>query len=527
MSDEAPATIFEAEDLSVLSPGAGRTLLSNLSLQMKAGEILTVLGRKDSGRETLRDVLAQLLPSDAVISGKLLLGERINGKLPRFAYLASPSLPALSPHAPAAGQLVRVLARRTRLTRAGAEADLALALGRLSGAPSFERLQTRPSALSKRERALAYFALALAQTPDAVLADDVVAGLDPPEAEDLLALLLKERERYGFALIYFTGEPQIPLRLGGRVAVLRDGNLVEEGPVERLSSPRAHAFTQALFQAVPRLGSSETPRASPRSEPLLQVRSLVFDKPKDRNARMPEGLTFDLRRGASMALVGEHGSGRRDIVRAVLGLIPLYHGRIIFESVDLGILSPEMRAMLRRRVAFITGDENALDPRLTVYETVSEPVRAHFDLGDEENRRAAETVLKRVGLGDMPPRKRIVELSVLDQRRLQIARALAGGPHLVVLHEPLAGLDALGQALVLDLLKEFRRQEGAATIVITANFAVAEALAEEIFIVRNREIIERGPVTELLRVPKEAYTAALIAAVSPQTASLSPGTTEG
>ncbi len=527
MNDATPATVFEAQDLSVRSSRAGRTLLANLSLQMKAGEILTVLGRDGSGRETLRDVLMQSLPADAVITGRLLLGERINGKQPRFACLASATLPALSPHAPAGEQLVRVLAHRTRLVRAAAEADFAIALERLPGAPKFDRLRARPSALSLRERALAYLALALAQSPDAVLADDAAAGLDPTEAEEVLGLLLKEQTRHGFALMYFTGDPQIPLRLGGRVAVLRDGTLVEEGPIEQLAGQNAHAYTQALFESVPRLGRAEAPRASPRSEPLLQVRSLVFDKPIERHARPPEGITFDLRRGASMALVGERGSGRRDIVQAVLGLSPHYHGRIIFDSVDLGVLSPEMCARLRRRVAFITGDDHALDPRMTVYETVTEPVRAHINLGEEENRRTAETVLKRVGLGDMAPRKRVGELNVLDSRRLQIARALAGGPHLVVLYEPLAGLDATGQALVLDLLKDFRRRDGAATIVITANFAVAEALAEEILVVRGREIIERGFVTELLRAPQETYTAALIAAVSPQAGGLPPAIPQG
>jgi ABC-type glutathione transport system ATPase component len=527
MNSETPATIFELENLSVVSSRPERTFLSDLSLQMKAGEILTVLGRDQSGRETLRDVLEKFLPPGAVMTGRLLLGEHADGKLPRFAYLPNAIFPALSPRAPMGEQLVRVLSQRTRLVRAAAAADFAHALERLPGAPKFDRLQSRSQEIAPRERVLAYLALALAQNPDAVLADDVVAGLDPTEAEEILRHLLEAQARHGFALVYFTSDPRIPLRLGGRIAVLRDGALVEEGPVAQLASSQAHSYTQALFESVPRLGFSEAPRASPRSEPLLQVRSLVYDKPKDRHARPPEGVTFDLRRGASMALVGERGSGRRDIIRAVLGLSPHYFGRIIFDAVDLGVLSSDMRARLRRRVAFITGDNQALDPRMTVYETVTEPVRMHINLGEEENRRVAESVLKRVGLGDITLRSRVRELNILDRRRLQIARALAGSPHLVVLYEPLAGLDAPGQALVLDLLKDFRRRDGVASITVTANFAVAEALAEEILVVKGREIIERGFVTELLRAPQQTYTAALIAAVSPQTGGLPPRTSQG
>ena len=526
MNEALPATVFELDNFSVMLDG--RLLLADLTLNAKTGEILTVLGRHGSGRETLRDVLAKMLPREAEISGTLTRGERINGKLPRFAYLANASLTALAPHARAEGQLARVLARAEHLTNAEAETDLRVALERLPGAPSPERLQLRPNALSPRERVFSFLALALAQRPDAVLADDVTTGLDPTEADEFLNLLLQEHSRQGFALIYFTGDPHVPARLGGRVAVLREGRLVEEGPAERLASPRAHAYTQSLFRAVPRLGrAGEAARVSPRSEPLLQVRSLVFDRPDKRIVAAPEGITFDLRRGASLALIGKRGSGRRSIVRAVLGLSRRWQGRIIFDAVDMGILSPEMRARLRQRVAFITGDDGVLDPRMTVYETVIEPMRAHIHMGKAENLLTAEAMLKRVGLGDMPRKRRIAALSILDRRRVQIARALAGGPHLVVLYEPLIGLDAPGQALVLDLLKDFRQREGAAFMVVTANFAVAEALAEDALVIREREIIERGSVAEILRAPKEPHTAALIAAVSPAEQTLPPDTPQG
>ncbi len=164
---------------------------------------------------------------------------------------------------------------------------------------------------------------------------------------------------------------------------------------------------------------------------------------------------------------------------------------------------------------------------MTVYETIIEPMRAHIHMGQKENLLTAEAMLKRVGLGDMPRKRRIAALSILDRRRVQIARALAGGPHLVVLYEPLIGLDAPGQALVLDLLKDFRQREGAAFMVVTANFAVAEALAEDALIIREREIIERGPVAEILRAPKEPHTAALIAAVSPTEQTLPPNAPQG
>jgi len=520
-----PAIIFAADNLSVRSKG--RMLLYELTLDAKAGEILTVLGRHGSGRETLRDVLAKQLPRDADTSGTLTLGGFGDGKEPRFAYLASPSLIALAPHATMESQLSRALARASGIPLKEAELAMRMSLERFSNTPTAAHLNLRPNAHSLRERALALLALGLAQKPNAVIADDIVSGLDPTEADEILDLLLKEQATSKFALIYFTGDPQVAVRLGGRVAVLRDGRLIEEGPAERMSGPRANAYTQSLFRAVPKLGkSTEGPRASPRSEPLLQVRSIVFDRPAKRT-KPPEGITFDLRRGGSLALVGKRGSGRRSIMRAVLGMSRLYYGRIIFDAVDMGVLSPAMRARLRQRVAFISGEGGVLDPRMTVYETVIEPTRAHIAMGRAENLQTAEAMLKRVGLGDMTLKRRIASLSVLDRRRVQVARALAGGPQLVVLYEPLLGLDAPGQALVLDLLKDFRRNEGAAFVTITANFAVAEALAEDALIVRDRKIIERGPIAEILRAPKEPHTAALIAAVSPPEQALSQDGPQG
>lgn len=526
MNDETPVTAFEADNLSVRSKG--RMLLSDLTLDVKAGEILTVLGRHGSGREALRDVLAKHLPREADTSGAFRLRARHN-KEARVAYLASPSLIALAPHATLESQLARALARTGEIPLKEAELAMRMSLERFSNTPTAERFKLRPNALNLRERALGLLALALAQSPDIVIADDVVSGLDPTEADEILNLLLKEQAAHKFALIYFTGDPQIPARLGGRVAVLRDGRLIEEGPAERMSGPRANAYTQSLFRAVPKLGkSNDAPRASPRSEPLLQVRSIVFDKPATKRAKWaPEGITFDLRRGASLALIGKRGSGRRSLMRAVLGMSRLYYGRVIFDAVDMGVLSPEMRARLRQRVAFISGDDSVLDPRMTVYETIIEPMRAHITMGHSENLQTAEAMLKRVGLGEMPRKRRVANLSLLDRRRVQVARALAGGPQLVVLYEPLLGLDAPGQALVLDLLRDFRRNEGAAFVIITANFAVAEALAEDALIVRDREIIERGPMAEILRAPKEAHTAALIAAVSPPEQALSQAAPQG
>jgi peptide/nickel transport system ATP-binding protein len=164
---------------------------------------------------------------------------------------------------------------------------------------------------------------------------------------------------------------------------------------------------------------------------------------------------------------------------------------------------------------FITGEDDVLDPRMSVRDIVAEPLRTHLNLGAQQNERTTIAALHRVGLGEIPRSLRPGELDVLDRRRLQIARAIAATASLAVLYEPLAGLDSLSGSLILDLLRDYRARSGVAFLLVTANFAVAQALAEEVLVIRDRAVVERGLVWEVLRKPKDPYTKALIAAVAP------------
>ena len=503
--------IFTAKDFGVA--GRYRPVLSALSLQMHRGEILAVLGRHGAGGEYLRDMFLGTI-ADRRTTGSFVIGDPKRDFHPRLSYLAGPAENPLSPYAPTGRQLVRILARRAQIPFASAEEELRLVLERLPKSPDFSRLKTPPSMLSPHECALAFLALALGQNPDVVMADDPTSGLDPVEAGEFLARILAERDRTHFALLYFTANPATAARLGGRIAVLHDGKLIEEGSAGRLSSEHAHAYTQALFRTVLRATkTNKKPRTGPHSEPLLQVRNFYFEQAPRGRFDPAKGLSFELKRGAGLALVGEHGSGWRLLVRAVLGLEHAGHGQIVFDAVDIGILSNTMRVRLRRRVAFISGGDDVLDPRMTVSEVVTEPMRTNVNLGSEENRRAAETMLKRVGMGDIPLRRLAADLNPLNQRRLQVARALAATPQLLVLYDPLSGLDAPGQALMLDLLKDMWAREGTSFLLITADFAVAQALCENALVMAGRELVESGPVDELIRRPRHAHTKALVDAV--------------
>lgn len=511
------APLIALSDLSLRE--AGVLGLDRFSLTLQAGECVVVLGEAGSGKDALTAVLGGFQAKNAEVSGTIRYGSgalqpagRRNRAPIRIAYLPSPASKPFAPHASVLSQLCRVAARKLGAPLASAREELRLALERLEGAPPIFALNKPPSDIDPVTLSWGLLACVSVQTPDLVLADHPFADLGPSAVSTLLTALNAEHKRLGFALVYATGGLQPAARLAGRVLVIRDGRVVEEGDAARLSSGHAHSYTNILFKALPRLDAERAKNRSTRGQPLLQVHGLDLTPAK--RARPQEGLTFELRRGAALALIGDEGSGRRALARAVLGLDRPGQGRVVFDAVDLGILSPAMTARLRRRIAFITGADDALDPRMTLWDTVEEPLRAHLGLAGDLIAGYRETALKRVGLASHDGRLSVAALSAFDRRRLQVARAIVGAPLLVVVDEPLRGLDAYAQAVMREVLSDFRAHQGPAFLVITADFTVAQALADEAFVFDGGNVVERGLVSEILKSPKHPRTKALIAAVT-------------
>jgi peptide/nickel transport system ATP-binding protein len=503
--------------------GRERPELDRFTLTIDGGETVVLLGEEGCGKEAVMRVLAGAGDAE---SGTLQYGaapaERAAklARVPvRTVYLpGTPSQP-LSPHASVASQLTRVIARKLGAPRATARAELEIALGRLAGAPPLSAFDKTPAALSREMLAWGLFAAAFAQTPELLLADHALSGLAPTQARLLAKALLAEQKRQGFAILYAAMNTEIAAWLGGRVLVMRHGRVVEEGPIARLATTQAHAYTQTFFKAVAPIAAA-APRAAPRGQPVLQAYGVKWGRESENHSR--DGLTFELRRGASLALLGEDGSGRRALVRVLLGLDRPRAGRVVLDAVDVGILAEKMLLRLRRRVAVIAGADDVLDPRMTLWDTVSEPLRAHLNLPRELVANYRESALKRVGLASLPGDCAVSELSAFDKRRLQVARAIVAAPLLAIVDEPLRGLDAFAQSVMRDLLRNFRAQEGPAFLVVTSDFAVAQALCEEALVLQDGDVIERGPIADLLRAPKEAQTKTLIEASLPPATQPSP-----
>ena len=504
--------LLAIKNLTVASVTAEGLELDHVSLAIARGETLIVLGEAGCGKEALMDVLGGVPRS--VADGTLQFGaappqraDLVGEPALRTAYLLGPYARPLSPHTSVVSQLSRVIARRTHTPRESARAEFALALARLDGAPPIHVFEKSPAALVPAVLAWGLLAAALAQTPELLLADHPLSGLAPTQARALARALLEEQARAGFSILYSAMGTGAARWLGGRLVIMRHGRIVEEGPVARLTTMQAHSYTQTLLKPIVSPPQSETSlRSAARGQPVVQAYAVEL------GGRTREKLTFEMRRGGALALIGEDGSGRRALAKKLLGLERIQSGRVVFDAVDIGVLSHSMMSRLRQRVAVIAGADDVLDSRLTVRDTVSEPLRASLNLPQHLVAGYRDRALKRVGLSSLSGDFPVSRLSAFDKRRLQVARAIVAAPVFALIDEPLRGLDAFAQSVVLDLLRNFREEEGPAFLVITADVSVAQALAGEAMIFKDGRVIERGPLAEILRAPKEPYTQALIEA---------------
>lgn len=511
-------TLIALKEVSVRKHD-GASELDRFSLSLSPGESVVLLGETGSGADAVLHVLAGLKARNPSHAGQILArgteidvarGREQTGL--RVAYLPSPAFEPFSPFGSVAAQLIRVLQRKLGVPRPNAAALFKDALARFESAPKFADLDRRPSEVEPLAQAWALLAATIAQAPDLILADDPYGDLGPMAAHALTKALTAERERLGAAMLYAARALSAAMWLNARVIVMRHGRVVEEGPAETLANQPADPYTQALFRSVPRLSKEKPSRTIARGETLVRVHGLEL-APSESYSR--DGITFELRRGAALALIGEPGAGRHALVRTLLGLERIRAGRVVLDAVDLSVLSETMTARLRRRIAFITGADDALDPRLSLWDTVDEPLRAHLKLPREMILGHREAALKRVGLASYPGERMVADLAPFDKRRLQVARALVSAPLLAVIDEPLRGLDAFSQGIIRDLLTDFRAQEGPAFLVITSDFTVAQALADDALILRDKRVIARGPIYQLLRDPEDEHVRALIEAAVP------------
>ena len=526
---DGPAPVLSLRNLAVTFRTADGPLaaVKGINLDVAAGETLAIVGESGSGKSQAMMAVMGLLAANGAASGSVrLAGDEILGLSPRelnryrgrrLGMIFQEPMTSLDPLYRIGDQLAEPLRVHAGLSRAGAKVR-ALELLTLVGIPRpQERLESYPHELSGGQRQRVMIAMALANRPEVLIADEPTTALDVTIQAQILELLADLKTRFGMAIVFITHDLGIVKRFADTVAVMRHGEVVERNTAAALFAAPQHPYTKMLLAAEP-TGRKAPPAAD--AETVIEARDVrvTFKLRRGMFGRAAvlkavDGVDLTLRRGGTIGIVGESGSGKSTLGRAILRLVPS-SGTVRFEDRSLTGLDREAMRPLRRRLQLVFQDPfGSLSPRMTVGEIVTEGLLVHEPAitRAERDRRAAK-ILAEVSL-DPGTRNRFPhEFSGGQRQRIAIARAMILNPKVVVLDEPTSALDRSVQKEIVDLLRSLQARHGLSYVFISHDLAVVRALADEILVMKNGVVVERGATELMFSAPREAYTRDLIAA---------------
>ena len=524
--------LIKVENLSVSFGTGAREVkaVRDISFEIGRGETVGLVGESGSGKTVSALSIRQLLPYPAAhhpsgsitLQGEELIGapqtvlQGIRGN--RIGMIFQEPMNSLNPLHTIERQIGEILSVHRGLDRAAARAriiDLLLQVG-LSEAE--ERLKSYPHQLSGGQRQRVMIALALANDPDLLIADEPTTALDVTIQAQILALLKELQRARGMSMLLITHDLGIVRKVADRVCVMTGGEIVEAGATEDIFETPQHAYTKHLLAAEP--GGHPITAAADAPE-VMAADDLKVWFPIKRGVlrrtvghiKAVDGVTVNVREGHTVGVVGESGSGKTTLAMGLLRLEPS-EGAIRFHGEDTQDLGWNEMRPLRRRMQIVFQDPFAsLSPRMSVGQIIEEGLLVHGGAGNYDERRALiADALTEVGLDAEMQDRYPHEFSGGQRQRIAIARAMVLKPSFVVLDEPTSALDMSVQAQIVDLLRALQDRHGLAYLFISHDLRVVRALADEVVVMRAGKVVEQGRADEIFESPKEAYTRALIAA---------------
>ncbi|MGB2950899.1 MAG: ABC transporter ATP-binding protein [Rhodococcus sp. (in: high G+C Gram-positive bacteria)] len=509
-----------------------RKAVDAVSFTVAAGEVLAIVGESGSGKSTTAMAIPGLLADNARVAGSIDLGGRelvgltekllapIRGK--DVAVIFQEPMTALNPVYSIGWQITEAIRAHTSLSKKEAKAR-AVELLKLVEMPEPEtRVNYYPHQLSGGQRQRAMIAQALSSDPSLLIADEPTTALDVTVQAEILDLMRDLRNRIDASIVLITHDMGVVADMADRIAVMKDGAIVETDRAEKIFKSASHPYTQQLLASVPHLGSSiEAVAAGKIAAPgqaadtrALSIVDGVIEYPGRPVFRAVDGVSLDIEMGEVVGLVGESGSGKSTIGKAVVGLNKLTSGTLSIGGVDItGASNRELRSV-RSKVGIVFQDPgSSLNPRWPIGQSIAEPMLLHTDLNASQRNRKVEELLDQVHLSRTMRNRYPHQLSGGQRQRVGIARALALEPTLLVADEPTSALDVSVQAKVLDLFKELQREYGFACLFISHDLAVVEVLAKRIAVLNKGKMAEFGTTDQILRRPTNEYTKRLLAAV--------------
>ncbi|MGN6410885.1 MAG: ABC transporter ATP-binding protein [Nitrobacter sp.] len=530
--DAIDQPLLEVRDLSVAFHHAGghSVAVDRISFDIGRGECVALVGESGSGKSVSALSILKLLPYPAAshpagnirFKGRDLLGlsEReirsIRGN--DISIIFQEPMTSLNPLHTIEAQIGEILLLHGGV-RGAAARRRTLELLTQVGIPEPEtRLASYPHQLSGGQRQRVMIAMALANEPDLLIADEPTTALDVTVQAQILALLADIRARLGMSLLFITHDLGIVRRIADRVCVMNGGKIVEKGPVERVFETPQHPYTRELLAAEPKPDPAP-PR--PESPVVIATDDLKVWFPVRRgllrktvgHIKAVDGVTLKVRKGETLGVVGESGSGKTTLGLALLRLISS-DGPIVFLSRNIqGLRFKEMRPFRRDMQIVFQDPFGALSPRMSVGEIVAEGLSVHQrSLSETEREARVVKALTDVGLDPATRFRYPHEFSGGQRQRISIARAVVLEPDFVVLDEPTSALDMLFQAQMVDLLRDLQRKRDLTYMFISHDLRVVASLASHLIVMRHGKVVEEGPASALFKNPKSDYTRALFAA---------------
>jgi microcin C transport system ATP-binding protein len=524
--------LLEVKDLSVAFTQGGKTTLAvdRISFSLKKGETLALVGESGSGKSVTALSILKLLayPAASHPSGQILFnGEdlldtdeadlrRVRGR--DITMIFQEPMTSLNPLHTVEKQVGEILEIHQNVSGAAARVRIIDMLRKVGIRDPETRLQDYPHQLSGGQRQRVMIAMALANNPDLLIADEPTTALDVTVQAQILALLKDLQKEFGMALLLITHDLGIVRHMADNVVVMQKGKAVEQAPAQKLFAKPQHAYTKMLLSAEP---TGNPPPLDPNAETLVTTENLKVWFPVKRgffrntvsHIKAVDGISCEIKAGQTLGIVGESGSGKTTLGLAILRLISS-KGPITYRNQRLDGLNSNTMRPLRRDMQVVFQDPfGSLSPRLSVLQIVEEGLQIQNpSMSAQERRVRVGQSLAETGLDPETMDRYPHEFSGGQRQRIAIARALALSPKFIMLDEPTSALDMSVQAQVVDLLRKLQAKHNLGYLFISHDLRVVRALANEVIVMRNGLVVERGSSADIFNNPKEDYTKALLAA---------------
>ena len=522
-------SLLDVRDLSVSFRQDGRDIpaVRGVSFDVGDGETVALVGESGSGKSVTALSTVSLLGGSATVAGSVRYrGEEMRGRSEdelmkirgnRISFIFQEPMTSLNPLHTLDKQIMESLALHQGLVGEPARARVLELLRRVRITDAERRLKAYPHQLSGGQRQRVMIAMALANDPDLLIADEPTTALDVTIQAEILQLLAELQSRIGMSILFITHDLGIVEAFADRTYVMNAGRVEEEGPTARLFSAPRTDYTRMLLAAEPEGTKPAPPGDAPVLLDAAGMRVTFGRGPgwlrRDSRVEAVRGIDLSLREGQTLGIVGESGSGKSTLGRALLQMIPS-EGRVVWLGERIDGLGTEGMRPYRRGLQMVFQDPyGSLSPRLTCGEVVAEGLLVHEPGLDARTRTArVSEALRDVGLDPALRNRFPHEFSGGQRQRIAIARALILRPRLIVLDEPTSALDRSVQKQVIELLRRLQRENALTYIFISHDLAVVRALSDHVMVMKDGAVVEEGPTEALFERPATDYTRALMRA---------------